>query len=222
MRKAIGYVRVSTKKQSEGISLGTQKEKIQAWASMNDYDLIGIEEDPGFSGGRVDNREGLQRAIDIACENSAALIAYSLSRLSRSLKDTLQIAEKLEKAGADLVSLSENLDTTSASGKMIFRILCVLNQFEREVLSERTSAALQYKKHQGLVYGPTPYGYDRNGDQLPPNYKEQKIMQMIIYWRNEGWSLRKIAKELNIRGIPAKKGGIWHASSLRRILIRNK
>jgi DNA invertase Pin-like site-specific DNA recombinase len=76
------------------------------------------------------------------------------------LKDTLLITEKLEKAEADLVLLSENLDTTSASGKMTFRIPCVLNQFERKVLGERTSAALQYKKEQGLVYGPILYGYD--------------------------------------------------------------
>lgn len=54
-----------------------------------------MEEYPGYSGGRADNRKGLQNAIDIACENSAALITYSLSRLSRSLKDTLIIADKM-------------------------------------------------------------------------------------------------------------------------------
>lgn len=69
MKKAVGYVRVSTKRQSrEGVSLETQKDKIRVWASMNDYELIGIEEDPGYSGGGIDNREGLQRAMDIACE----------------------------------------------------------------------------------------------------------------------------------------------------------
>ncbi|MCK5117835.1 MAG: recombinase family protein [Candidatus Aegiribacteria sp.] len=216
MKKAVGYVRVSTKKQfREGVGRETQKEKIRAWAIMNEYQLIGIEEDPGYSGGRIDNREGLQKAIVLACQEGAALVSYSLSRLSRSLKDTLLISEKLEKAGADLVSLSENLDTTSASGKMIFRIFCVLNQFEREVLSERTSAALQYKKKQGKVYGPIPYGFDRRGDKLVENEQELKVLEMIREWRSMGWSLRRIAGELNRKGIPAKKGGVWYASSIR-------
>lgn len=219
MKKAVGYVRVSTKKQSqEGVSLETQKKKIKAWATMNDYDLIGIEEDPGYSGGRIDNREGLQKAMKLACEQKAALVAYSLSRLSRSLKDTLLIAEKLEKAEADLVSLSENLDTTSASGKMIFRIFCVLNQFEREVLSERTSAALQHKKEQGKIYGPIPYGFDRKGDMLVENQKEQDILDLMRAWRKQGWSLRKIASELNERRIAAKKGGRWYSSSVRCVI----
>ena len=223
MKKAVGYLRVSTKRQSqEGVSLGTQKEKIQAWATMNDYELIGIEEDPGYSGGRIDNREGLQRAMDLACVEGAALVAYSLSRLSRSLKDTLLIADKLEKAGADLVSLSENLDTTSASGKMIFRIFCVLNQFEREVLSERTSAALQHKKAKGEVYSPTPYGFKRVGMQLFADEDEQQIIGEIHKLREEGMSLRRIAQRLNEAKIPAKNSGSWHASTVHYILRNSR
>ncbi len=56
------------------------------------------------------------------------------------------LAEKLDKAGADLVSLSERIDTTTAAGKMVFRMLAVLNEFERDQISERTSAILQHKK----------------------------------------------------------------------------
>ena len=219
MKKAVGYVRVSTKKQSqEGVSLETQKEKIQAWAAMNDYELIGIEEDPGYSGGRIDNRDGLQKAIKLACDENAALVAYSLSRLSRSLKDTLLIAEKLEKAGADLVSLSENLDTSSASGAMIFRIFCVLNQFEREVLSERTAAALQYKKAKQEAYSPTPYGFRRIGMQLVLDEDEQQVIHRIFELRNDGLSLRKIAYQLNQANVPAKNGGMWYASTIQYIL----
>ena len=223
MKKAVGYLRVSTKRQSqEGVSLETQKDKIQAWTTMNDYELIGIEEDPGYSGGRIDNRDGLQKAIRLACEEKAALVAYSLSRLSRSLKDTLLIAEKLENAGADLVSLSENLDTTSASGKMIFRIFCVLNQFEREVLSERTAAALQYMKKHGKVYGPTPYGFRREGNELVVDKDEQQIIAEIHELREEGMSFRCIAQRLNEAKIPAKNGGNWHASTVHYILRNSK
>jgi len=215
----LGYVRVSTKRQkNEGVGLETQKRKIRAWAEMNDYTLIGIEEDPGLSGSRMDNREGLQKAIKIACDKKAALITYSLSRLSRSLQDTLVIADRLEKAGADLVSLSEKLDTTSASGKMVFRILSVLNEFEREVLSERTASALQFKKSTGKVYSHTPYGYNRVGDNLVENETEQSVIAQIKEMRRSGESYRQIAKTLNSKGIPTKNNKQWHASTVRGIL----
>lgn len=141
-----------------------------------------------------------------------------LSRLSRSTKDTIALAEKLGKAGADLISLSESIDTTSASGKMIFRLLAVLNEFERDLISERIRMALQHKKGQGLIYGPIPYGYCRNGNKLELDLLEQSVLQMIHRWRVEGDSLRSIANKLNHKDIPAKKGGKWSASSVRSVL----
>ena len=183
--KVVGYVRVSTEEQARtGVSLDTQKQKIRAWAEAMDAELIAMEEDAGISGKLMRNREGLQTAIERACEEKAALVVYSLSRLSRSLKDTLAITEKLEAAGGDLVSISERIDTTSASGKMVFRLLCVLNQFEREVLSERTSAALQHKKANGLVYGPTPYGCRRKGKRLVPDQDEQVVLHLNTQCRH--------------------------------------
>ena len=121
MQTAIGYVRVSTEDQAnEGVSLEAQKAKLAAWCLANDYELSMVLVDAGLSGGRADNRPGLQSAIDQACKTKSALIVYSLSRLARSTKDTIAIGERLDRAGADLVSLSEKIDTTSAAGKMIF------------------------------------------------------------------------------------------------------
>lgn len=133
MQTAIGYVRVSTEDQAtEGVSLDAQKAKLAAWCLANDYEL---------SGGRADNRPGLQSAIEEACKTKSALVVYSLSRLARSTKDTIAIDEQLDKAGADLVSLSEKIDTTSAAGKMIFRMLAVMAEFEKDQISERTKMA---------------------------------------------------------------------------------
>jgi len=192
--------------------------KIEAWATVHDNELICIEEDAGISGKDIRNREGLQRAIEVACDEQAILIVYSLSRLSRSTRDTLALVEKLDKAGADLVSLSERIDTTSAAGRMIFRVLAVLNEFERDQVSERTSAILQHKKAKLEAYSPTPYGYRRVGNRLVEDPKEKEVVQMIQKLREEGCSLRQIAGRLNEAGIPSKKGGKWYASSVRYIL----
>lgn len=160
----IGYVRVSTDEQvREGLSLEAQKSKIEAWAHAMDFKLIVLEEDAGISGKSIAAREGLKRALELACSKKAALVVYSLSRLSRSTRDTLMVADRLDKAGADLISLSERIDTTTAAGKMVFRMLAVLNEFERDQISERTSAILQHKKSKLEAYSPTPYGYSRQG-----------------------------------------------------------
>ena len=161
VHRAIGYIRVSTEDQVlEGVSLAAQRNKVEAWSELNDHELLAVEEDAGISGATADKRPGLQAALDAACRKRATLVVYSLSRLARSTMDALLIAERLEKAGADLVSLSEKIDTTTAAGKMVFRMLAVLAEFERDQLAERTRAAMQHLRGQGRrISRHLPYGF---------------------------------------------------------------
>ena len=222
--QAIGYVRVSTDKQAEdGVSLEAQQARIAAWCTANGYDLVAIHVDAGISGKRTDNRPALQSAIRDACDNSAALICYSLSRLSRSTKDTISLADRLAKSGADLVSLSERIDTTTAAGRMVFRMLAVLNEFERDLVSERTCAAMQHKKSKGERVGKVPFGYDLSADgiTLTPNEREQESLAIIKELRANGYSLRRIADELTSRGIETKGGkSRWTHTTIQRIVNR--
>ena len=87
-RVAIGYCRVSTAGQAEqGVSLDSQRERIQAWCQAQGYHLAAVHIDAGLSGKRADNRPGLQAALADACRQKAALVVYSLSRLARSVPD---------------------------------------------------------------------------------------------------------------------------------------
>jgi len=98
--KAIGYTRVSSEEQArKGLSLSAQKARIQKWAELHDIELISIFTDAGISGSRLNGRDGLKRALDRVCTDKCTLVVYSLSRLSRSTRDTLAIAEKISKAG---------------------------------------------------------------------------------------------------------------------------
>jgi hypothetical protein len=219
---AIGYIRVSTEQQAgEGVSLEAQRARIQAWCLANGADLGPVFCDAGISGKRTTNRPELQRALD-ACKAGCVLVVYSLSRLARSTKDTLVIGERLEKAGADLVSLSEKIDTTSAAGKMVFRMLAVLAEFERDLVSERTAGAMNHKKAKGERVGTIPFGYDLgvDGVSLVVNEAEHNVLQVITDLRGQGLSLRDIAEELNRRGIPTKKGGSWGFTTIGRIVNR--
>ncbi len=223
--KAIGYVRVSTTGQAvDGVSLEAQQARIEAWCTANDFELASLYVDAGISGKRADNRAGLQDALQAACEaRGAALVVYSLSRLARSTKDAIAIAEQLEKAGADLVSLSERIDTTTAAGKMVFRMLAVLAEFERDLVSERTIAALSHKAGRGERVGEILFGWslDADGVALIENPAEQAILADIRELRGDGWTYRAIAAELTGRGVLTKKGNAdWTHQSVASILKR--
>ncbi len=110
----VGYCRVSTPGQAtEGVSLEAQRTAIEAWASTQGRDVLQVFTDAGLSGKRADNRPALQQALALATTQRAVVVVYKLDRLARSTRDALEIAERLSVAGADLVSLSEQIDTTT-------------------------------------------------------------------------------------------------------------
>lgn len=219
MKTATAYVRVSTEGQAiEGVSLEAQKEKIQAWCGLNGYTLANTFTDAGLSGSQMTNRPALQEALD-ACQSGSALVVYSLSRLARSTRDTIAIAASLEKKGVDLVSLSEHIDTTNAAGKMVFRMLAVLGEFERDQVSERTIAALQHKKSKGEFIGMVPYGYSlaADGVKLTPNDAEQVAIAAARSLKADGLTLRAIAARLGEHG-HKPRGAKWHPQTVSNIL----
>jgi DNA invertase Pin-like site-specific DNA recombinase len=154
------------------------------------------------------------------------LVVYSLSRLARSTKDALAIAERLERSGAQLVSVTESIDTTSAMGKLFFRLLAILAEFERDVISERTSAAMGHKRARGeRISRNIPYGKSLNPDgrTLVNHPAEVATLAEIRQLSRQGLSHLAIARELTHRGVPTKKGGpVWARSSVRRILEGEK
>ncbi len=220
--KAVGYVRVSTQGQAEeGVSLDAQESKVRAWAELNGAEEVVIFRDEGISGKRADNRPGLNAAIE-AVGKGDALVCYSLSRLSRSTKDTLGLADLLTKKEADLVSLSERIDTTTAAGKMVFRMLAVLSEFERDQISDRTRFALAHKKAQGeKTGGDVPFGYSAQDGKLFRDPEEQEAVRLILDLRGRGTSLRKIGKALEAADISRKKGSpCWHPQAVLRVIER--
>lgn len=219
--KAIGYVRVSTAGQAEdGVSLDAQDAKVRAWCLANDCDLLAVHVDAGLSGCRADNRPALQAALDQACAERAVLVVYSLSRLARSTKDTILIGERLGRAGADLVSLSEKIDTTTAAGKMVFRMLAVLNEFERDQIAERTSSALQHLKRQGKRVGAVPFGFRlaADGESLEPDAHERQMIEVARRYHAAGMGLREIGRRLDAAGYAPRKGGEWQHKCVARLL----
>ena len=215
--QAIGYVRVSTAEQArDGVSLDAQRERIAKWCEGNGYELVEIYADEGKSGGKRNGRDGLRDAI-AATTQGRALVTYSMSRIARNTRDMLDIGDELERRGADLVSLAEKIDTTSAAGKMVFRMLAVLAEFERDVISERVRSSLNHLKANGRVYSRLPLGYANEDGHLVEIDEEIRVVSEIRQMRDAGMTYRAIAADLNERGIVGKRGGTFYASTIRDI-----
>lgn len=220
MKQAIAYIRVSTQEQAtEGVSLEAQQARIEAWCAANGYELAEVCIDAGISGGRMDNRPALKRALE-ALTPGTALVFYSLSRLGRSTRDILEISDLLQGRSADMVSLTEQFDTTTAAGKLMFGMLALLAEFERGLVSERTKMALAQKKAKGEVYAPVPFGFKAIEGRLVEVRKEAEIVGEVLRQREAGHSYAQIAAYLNEAGIEGKRGGRWYPSTVHYLVKR--
>lgn len=140
----IGYARVSTDDQTTAL----QRDALRAAGCDH------VHVDQGVSG-VAKKRPGLAAALDALGEGDE-LVVWRLDRLGRSLSDLLRIAELLVSKGAHLRSLQDGIDTTNASGKLVFHIMGALAEFERSLLTERTRAGLVAARKRGVVGGRRP------------------------------------------------------------------
>ncbi|NYT79873.1 recombinase family protein [Alcaligenaceae bacterium] len=223
MKQAIAYIRVSTEKQvHEGASLEAQKNSIEQWCKANRYELTDIYIDAGISGKNMKTRQGLLKAL-ATLKRGMVLVSYSLSRLARSTKDALVIGELVAKKQADMVSLTEQIDTTTAAGKMMFQMMAVLAEFERNLVAERTANALQHKKRTGQKYtNKTPYGFEAIEGRLVEVKQEAAVVAEIQASRASGATLQAIANDLNGRGVPTKTGKQWQPATIHLLLKRSR
>lgn len=204
--KAIGYIRVSTEEQArEGISLEAQEEKIKKYADLHNLGLVEVINDEGKSGKDLD-REGIKKVISLCqAKNINHLIVYKMDRLTRRTLDLLTLVEEVFKPNdIQFHSISEKVDTSTAQGKFFLTITGAMAQMERDLISERTKEALQYKISKGEPVGSPPLGYQVNGEDWEREEEEMKVVAYIKKLKRKRLSLGEIARRLNEEKIPTK------------------
>ncbi len=149
------------------------------------------------------------------------IVVAKLDRLTRSVRDLADLIDLCAKHDVALVSVGETLDTSTAAGRMVVNMLGVVAAWEREAIGERTASALAHKRHQHVVYGPTPFGYRREGRDLLPDPAEQRALQEAQRMDDAGASFREIAAMLTKRGVMPHRGRAWHASCV-RVMLRSR
>ena len=223
MKKVILYVRVSTQQQAlNGYSIDTQIDKLRSYAKLKDYENIIVLSDNGFSGKNT-SRPSFKRMIELVEKNEVeAIIIYSISRFARNIVDTLKTIELLNKHSVAFHSLTENIDTTSATGRFFINILASLSQLEREQIGERTKAVLQYKKSINEKVGQVSFGFTDKNKKLVINRSEQNTLQLIKILRDKDeFTFEQIANELIKRNRKNKSGKVlWNKSMIYKLYYR--
>ena len=211
--RTVAYLRVSTDKQADrGVSLEAQRAKVESYAALYDLELVAIEVDAGESGKSL-VRPALERALGMLRAGKAdALLVVKLDRLTRSVRDLCDLVER---------SVGEQVDTRSASGRMVLNVMSSVGQWEREAIGERTSAAMQHKASQGeYTGGAAPYGYALadDGVALVAVAAEQAVITEARALRAAGMSLRAVAEQLDGMALRARNGRRFAASQVSRMV----
>ena len=191
MPKILGYCRVSSDEQAaHGISIEAQRDILNGYAAMSQSEIV-IYEDAGFSGKNT-NRPALQQLL-AAVPGASAVVVWKLDRLSRSLRDTLTMIEDVfQPAGVSLVSVTESIDTSTPSGRMMLNLLASFAQLEREQDSDRVVMSHKHLARDcQYLGGHVPLGYrinDHKHYELDPVRSAIARRVFDMYMARSGYS----------------------------------
>ena len=227
-KRAIGYIRVSTAEQARsGLGLGAQSERIAAYAAMAGLELVDVIREEAVSGSvpLAERPAGATLLERLRAGEARHLIALKLDRLFRDAGDCLGQTRTWDKAGVALHFLDmggQALNTASAMGRMFLTLSAAFAELERNVIGERTAAALAVKRQRGeKCGGAVPFGLTLGADgrTLVPVAREQAAIRMALKLETDGLSLRAICNALAKAG-HAPRGARWHSNTVLRILRR--
>lgn len=223
-QKAVCYVRVSTQEQAlQGVSLDAQEERLSAYCVLQGLESVEVFREEAVSASKAlyTRPKGAEMLELVRKKRAGHIVALKLDRLFRNAEDALRQTSVWDAAGVTLHLVDmggQSLNTSSAMGRMMLTMMAAFAEFERNLISERTAAAMQHKKAHRQMYAQIPFGYDRAEDALVPNMPELELVDRMHKLRQAGCTLRGIAERLNAERVPAKNDGRWHASTVRQIL----
>lgn len=215
MKVAI-YCRVSTLEQSrEGHSIDEQRKRLKAFCEVQDWKIHDEYIDPGFSGGNT-TRPGLEKLMKDLDEIDLILV-YKLDRLTRSVKDLMNLLEIFEQNNVSFRSATEVFDTTNAFGKLFITLVGAMAEWERTTIAERTKMGRQAATQKGIYTTTPPFYYDKIEGKLIPNEKRE-IAEYIIKRALDGISIRGITEELTLSKYKPPKGKVWDKTTVTYVL----
>ena len=212
------YLRVSTEDQArEGFSLPEQKERLESFCKFKGYEIVDYYEDAGISAKTGNHRPDFERLkSDIKAKRINTIVALKLDRITRSIYDWENLMTFLDENDAYLDCVNDEINTTSANGKMISRLLMSVSQNEIERTSERTKIGLAGAIKQGHIPHVAPLGYRHEDKRLVIDYSTRDIVVRIFDLYYNGYSYQKISNLFNAEQVLGKTN--WRDSTIVTIL----
>ncbi|MCD2193548.1 recombinase family protein [Actinomycetospora endophytica] len=208
----ITYVRVSTEDQAQsGLGLDAQRAKLADEVDRRGWRVVAEQADEGISAKTIVGRPGLLAALGALDGGEAAnLMVAKLDRLSRSVHDFTGLVDRSKRNGWSLVVMDLGVDTSTPSGAMMANVLASFAQFERELIAQRTSDALQALRRDGKVLG-------------RPDRAHAELVARARELRDQGMTLAEIASTFNYFEVPTSQGGSrWYPSTVAAVLRRSE
>ena len=183
MERVVIYSRVSTKDQDTENQMRLLRDIVE----RNNYDLIDEYVDHGISGSKGrDKRPQFDRLIkDMIRRKFDKILVWDVSRLGRSLQHLVEFLNEVNSVGCDLYIHQSGLDTSTPSGKMMFQMIGVFSEFEREMISERVKLGLDKVKSQGVKLG-------------RPKVDNSELHKSVLKLKSQGLNITQISKQLSI------------------------
>jgi len=150
------------------------------------------------------------------------VLVFKIDRLTRSTADLIYLIDLFNDHDCAFNSLTESIDTQTASGRMFLKIIGIFAEFERENIIERVKVGIERKVREGYaIGGNTSYGYDRPKNQKIQTINEDEaeiVREVFNLFVNQGVGIIDIARRLNVRKVPTKQDVTWGSTSIRRLL----
>ena len=186
MKRAVLYLRVSTLDQTTA----NQERELREIGGRMGCEIVKVYKDHGISGAKARDE---RPAFDALCRDATKrqfdlVMAWSVDRLGRSLKDLVAFLSELHALGIDLFLHQQGLDTTTPAGKAMFQMLGVFAEFERSIIQERVRAGLRRAKDEGKQLGRPRIATDT----------EARILAALKARKETGDSVRKIAARFGV------------------------
>lgn len=220
--RAVGYVRVSTDKQLDNTSIAKQTEEIKRYCDSNGITLIHIFDEGAKSGKSVNNREAFKAMYAFIMDKANKIdcvVVYDSDRISRDNLEALYFYKRLNDAKVRLICIADNIDTSDPRSKVLYQMMSLIADWERDMIIGRTSSGMEKRASEGLFNGGVVYGYTSSNKQLKVVPEEAKIVNFIFNkYANEQWGYKKIASTLNDLGIRTKKNNYWTIFAVKTIL----
>jgi site-specific DNA recombinase len=219
--KHIGiWLRVSTEDQVKGESLEVHAARAKAYADSRGWEIKEIYRLEAVSGKSViGHREAKRMLADIKSGHISGLIFSKLARLSRNNRELLDFAAIFQEHNADLISLAENIDTSTPAGRMFFSMIASMATWEREEIVARVRASVPIRAKLGRpLGGQAQYGYAWQDKQFVLVEAEAVVRRLMYELFLDIRRLRTVARIMNERGYRTRTGKLWAGSSIERLL----